>query len=60
MGDSNDGGADLTGPIPTPSPVQAPAVLDWDGPNDPDCPYNWPMKKRVYMTSIPVLLCVNV
>lgn len=35
-------------------------VSDWRGPDDPDCPYNWPMWKRIYMTSIPVLLCVNV
>ncbi|EAQ86381.1 hypothetical protein CHGG_07634 [Chaetomium globosum CBS 148.51] len=33
---------------------------DWRGPDDPDCPYNWPMWKRIYMTSIPALLCVNV
>jgi hypothetical protein len=34
--------------------------LDWNGPDDPDCPYNWPLWKRIYMTSIPALLCVNV
>jgi MFS family permease len=34
--------------------------LDWDGPDDPDCPYNWPLRKRIYMTSIPALLCINV
>ena len=33
---------------------------DWRGPDDPDCPYNWPMWKRIYTTSIPVFLCVNV
>lgn len=33
---------------------------DWRGPDDPDCPYNWPLWKRIYMTSIPVLLCTNV
>lgn len=33
---------------------------DWRGPDDPDCPYNWPMWKRIYVTSIPALLCVNV
>ncbi|KAK4139276.1 major facilitator superfamily transporter [Dichotomopilus funicola] len=33
---------------------------DWRGPDDPNCPYNWPMWKRLYMTSIPALLCVNV
>ncbi|KAK4663778.1 uncharacterized protein QC763_502920 [Podospora pseudopauciseta] len=34
--------------------------LDWTGPDDADCPYNWPLWKRLYMTSIPALLCVNV
>ncbi|KAM7196748.1 Major facilitator superfamily domain containing protein [Naviculisporaceae sp. PSN 640] len=33
---------------------------DWTGPDDPDCPYNWPMWKRTYMTSIPAFLCINV
>ncbi|KAJ9214951.1 hypothetical protein DTO166G4_3543 [Paecilomyces variotii] len=33
---------------------------DWTGPDDPDCPYNWPMWKRIYMTSIPAFLCINV
>ncbi|KAL6851830.1 MFS general substrate transporter [Trichoderma novae-zelandiae] len=33
---------------------------DWNGPGDPDCPYNWPMWKRIYMTSIPAFLCINV
>ncbi|KAK2777448.1 hypothetical protein FQN52_003158 [Onygenales sp. PD_12] len=33
---------------------------EWRGPDDPDCPYNWPMWKRIYMTSIPVFLCVTV
>jgi hypothetical protein len=33
---------------------------DWNGPDDPDCPYNWPMWKRIYTTSIPALLCINV
>jgi hypothetical protein len=33
---------------------------DWRGPDDLDCPYNWPMRKRIYMTSIPALLCINV
>ncbi|KAI4091502.1 MAG: hypothetical protein L6R37_007725 [Teloschistes peruensis] len=23
---------------------------DWRGPDDPDCPYNWPRWKRIYMT----------
>ncbi|KAH8756263.1 major facilitator superfamily domain-containing protein [Diaporthe sp. PMI_573] len=35
-------------------------MVDWRGPDDPDCPHNWPMWKRLYMTSIPAFLCVNV
>ncbi|KXX76209.1 Polyamine transporter 4 [Madurella mycetomatis] len=39
---------------------QEPQTNDWRGPDDPDCPYNWPMWKRIYMTSIPAFLCINV
>jgi hypothetical protein len=39
---------------------QASQTHDWTGPDDPDCPYNWPMWKRIYTTSIPVFLCINV
>lgn len=46
------------GPMTAANEVADPA--DWRGPDDPDCPYNWPMWKRLYMTSIPALLCVNV
>ncbi|KZF20134.1 MFS general substrate transporter [Xylona heveae TC161] len=35
-------------------------IDDWRGPDDPDCPYNWPMWKRIYMTSIPAFLCITV
>ncbi|CEJ95272.1 hypothetical protein VHEMI10761 [[Torrubiella] hemipterigena] len=33
---------------------------DWIGPDDRDCPYNWPLWKRIYMTSVPTFLCINV
>ncbi|GAB0133348.1 hypothetical protein EsDP_00001760 [Epichloe bromicola] len=33
---------------------------DWRGPHDPDCPYNWPMWKRIYMTSIPASFASSV
>ncbi|KAF2737472.1 MFS general substrate transporter [Polyplosphaeria fusca] len=26
---------------------------DWDGPNDPDNPYNWPMWRRIYQSIVP-------
>lgn len=25
-------------------------ALDWDGPDDPENPFNWPLWKRVYQT----------
>lgn len=25
---------------------------DWTGPDDPECPHNWTVKKRVYITSV--------
>ena len=28
---------------------------DWNGPNDPDNPMNWPMVSRVYHTTVPAL-----
>lgn len=53
--------ADASQPHATLSNVQqASQSRDWKGPDDPDCPYNWPKWKRIYMTSIPVFLCVNV
>ena len=35
------------------SPVNS---QDWDGPNDPDNPLNWPFAIRVYHTTVPTLL----
>jgi hypothetical protein len=29
--------------------------MDWDGPEDPDNPHNWPTWKLVYHTTIPAL-----
>ncbi|KAL2138939.1 hypothetical protein VTI28DRAFT_6026 [Corynascus sepedonium] len=45
---------------PLSDPGSSASANDWRGPDDPDCPYNWPMWKRIYMTSIPALLCINV
>ncbi|KAK1634026.1 major facilitator superfamily domain-containing protein [Colletotrichum phormii] len=42
------------------NPQQEVDPPDWRGPDDPDCPYNWPLWKRIYSTSIPAFLCVNV
>lgn len=32
---------------------RAPPVDDWDGPDDPENPWNWPFWKRCYHTFIP-------
>ena len=46
------------------SEVKAPAPtvksLNWDGPNDPDNPFNWSPAKRWYGTIVPGLLCLLV
>ncbi|KAI5776546.1 major facilitator superfamily domain-containing protein [Geopyxis carbonaria] len=34
------------------------AVLDWDGPDDPDNPWNWPQGKRWFGTVVPGMLCL--
>lgn len=52
----------IVSPLPTThsDAQQVSPTDDWTGPDDPDCPYNWPMWKRIYMTSIPAFLCINV
>ena len=32
------------------------SVTDWNGPDDPDNPHNWPLWKKIYGTVIPGLL----
>lgn len=34
--------------------------LDWDGPNDPDNPWNWPSSKRWFGTIVPGCFCLLV
>ena len=34
--------------------------LDWDCPEDPDNPWNWPMGKRWFGTLVPGALCLLV
>jgi hypothetical protein len=36
------------------------APLDWDSPDDPDNPWNWPMSKRWLGTIVPGALCLLV
>jgi len=38
----------------------APEPLNWDGRDDPENPFNWPLKKRWYGTIVPGLLCLLV
>ncbi|KAF8462890.1 major facilitator superfamily domain-containing protein [Kalaharituber pfeilii] len=40
--------------------VPPPGPLNWDGPDDPANPYNWPTAKRWYGTIVPGLLCLLV
>ncbi|TID29783.1 hypothetical protein CANINC_001635 [Pichia inconspicua] len=34
------------------------AKVDWDGPDDPDCPNNWPTWKKWYCTMTTAFLCL--
>lgn len=34
--------------------------LDWDGPDDPDNPWNWPSSKRWFGTIVPGCFCLLV
>ncbi|KAH8806094.1 MFS transporter [Xylogone sp. PMI_703] len=34
-------------------PAQSISTTDWDGPDDPENPWNWPFWKKAYHTSIP-------
>jgi multidrug resistance protein len=44
---------DLPQPSEKESGVGTPPVDDWDGPDDPENPWNWPFWKRCYHTFIP-------
>lgn len=41
------------------SPATEPVVTaqDWTGPDDPECPLNWSLGKKVYLTIVPSLYC---
>lgn len=36
--------------------VQAPVVLDWDGPDDPANPQRWSPSKKLYHILVPTIL----
>lgn len=35
--------------------TRQPRVDDWDGPDDPEHPHNWPMWLRIYHAVVPAL-----
>ncbi|KAM0420488.1 hypothetical protein ACHAPT_011783 [Fusarium lateritium] len=35
-----------------PHSADAPTIVDWDGPNDPENPYNWSQKKKWFAVSL--------
>lgn len=43
-----------------PSEERAVTAQDWTGPEDPEFPINWPLKKRLYLSSVPTLYCFSV
>lgn len=43
----------LTQPVKKEADAQNPPIDDWDGPDDPENPWNWPLWKRCYHTFIP-------
>lgn len=47
---------------PLPQKLEGASVgpLDWDGPDDPDNPWNWPSSKRWFGTIVPGCFCLLV
>ena len=41
---------------PSPTITLATTNLDWSSPNDPENPMNWPIRSRIYHTTIPALM----
>jgi hypothetical protein len=35
--------------------LQQPNFHDWDGPDDPDNPVNWPLSLRIYHSAVPAM-----
>jgi hypothetical protein len=42
-----------------PSKHTSPAVLDWDGPDDPENPHNWPIGKKVMHIIAPAVISLT-
>ncbi|KAL0635824.1 Polyamine transporter 4 [Maublancomyces gigas] len=59
-GSSTKSPSEHSGPLPQ-KPEGVPAgPLDWDGPDDPDNPWNWPSSKRWFGTIVPGCFCLLV
>lgn len=41
-------------------PERAVQPNEWDGPEDPENPMNWPLVKKAYHSAIPSLFCFTV
>lgn len=37
--------------------TKTPTAQDWDGPNDPENPLNWPLSRKIYQTASVGFLC---
>src|SRR5882762_2856047 len=48
------------GGTPTPTPMEAspPEYLTWDGPNDPENPFNWSVAYKCWSTAVIIALCL--
>jgi hypothetical protein len=42
-----------------PSKHASPADLDWDGPDDPENPHNWPIRKKVMHIIAPAVISLT-
>jgi hypothetical protein len=42
-----------------PSKHHPPAQLDWDGPDDPENPHNWPLGKKIMHIVIPAVISLT-
>ena len=45
---------------PLSHPTEDPNLVQWDGPNDPQNPQNWPARRKWLITIVAVLTTVNV
>ncbi|KAF5309967.1 hypothetical protein D9619_010265 [Psilocybe cf. subviscida] len=46
--------------LPLPQPKTDPNMITWDGPNDPENPQSWSIKKKWAITMVCIIMTVNV